>query len=648
MSRQSRAQDQKDQGEKHQTNEKRGRLHTLHQALPKLANGPVPGLVDSSRLESNRLESNSVEIEPSSASLARHSGRMIFIAVCFFLLTCLILVRLLSHQLINWGATGFNNLIAKPPAPRGVIVDRDGELLAVDHFTYQLLATPSLIADEEDRTTIARLLQELTGVAGAKIQQLLFENAEASYLVLEKTLSVEAGQRLNDWRRQNPDEAEVLAPIYLQPNPQRYYPQGALASQLLGFVNVDVDRKAHYGVEEYYDLFLREDGVGLTERSNDTLEMLSYDVRRFVPSAVSKDLVLTIDRTIQWIIEEELREAVSFYRAESGTIIVMNPDTGAVYGLANWPTYDPNTYSDANINDFDNPAVSLQYEPGSIFKVITMAAALDTDVITPTMTFTDTGAITVGGRIILNSNRSAVGRISATGAFARSLNVVTAEIATMIGAEDFYRYLRRFGFGSATEIDLAKEVAGLIKTPKSADWSLSELGTNSFGQGLAVTPIQMISAVASIANGGRLMRPHVVETRIYDEKIQTLQPTVVRNTMTPKTAAELTEMMVQVVEVGNREARVPGYRIAGKSGTAQIPIKGGYSEDETIVSFVGFAPAENPAFVMLVKLDRPDPDISPWAAYTAAPTFSRVARRLLEHLDIPPDGTRTAVVDVSN
>ena len=570
---------------------------------------------------------------------------MTFIALCFFLLTCLILVRLFNYQLTNWGNTGNVNQIAKPPAPRGVIVDRDGELLAVDHFTYQLLATPNLIKDEQDRTEIARRLQELTGVSGAEIQRLLFDNADARYLLLEKNLSVEAGQRLNNWRRENPDEAELLTPIYLQPNPQRYYPQGHLASQLLGFVNIDVDRNAHYGVEEYYDLFLRQDGVGLTEHSSQTLDALSYDVRRFIPSGVNKDLVLTIDRTIQWIIEEELREAVSFYRAQSGTIIVMEPETGAIYGLANWPTYDPNRYSEASLDAFDNPAVSLQYEPGSIFKVITMAAALDTDVITPTMAFTDTGAITVGGRIILNSNRSAVGPVSATGALARSLNVVTAEIATMIGADDFYRYLRRFGFGSATEIDLAKEVAGLIKTPKSADWSLSELGTNSFGQGLAVTPIQMVNAVASIANGGTLMRPHVVQTRIYDDQVQVVQPTVVRNTIRPKTAAELTEMMVQVVEVGNREARVPGYRIAGKSGTAQIPIKGGYSEDETIVSFVGFAPAEDPAFVILVKLDRPDPDISPWAAYTAAPTFSRVARRLLDHLNIPPDGTQLVKAD---
>jgi len=260
--------------------------------------------------------------------------------------------------------------------------------------------------------------------------------------------------------------------------------------------------------------------------------------------------------------------------------------------------------------------------------------------ITATTVFTDDGILFVGGRPILNSNRQPNGAVDATQALAKSLNVVTAQIALKLGADHFYRYLHLFGFGEATRVDLSGEINGQLKEPGNPEWSESDLGTNSFGQGLAVTPLQMLAATASIANGGQLMRPYLVQMRVAENQVQPTTSTLVRRTIKPETATELTEMMVQVVEVGNRAAGIPGYKIAGKSGTAQIPTEEGYTEDETIVSFVGFAPADDPQFVMLIKLDRPDPAISTWAAYTAAPAFSQIARRLLAHLNIPPDEIR--------
>jgi cell division protein FtsI/penicillin-binding protein 2 len=200
--------------------------------------------------------------------------------------------------------------------------------------------------------------------------------------------------------------------------------------------------------------------------------------------------------------------------------------------------------------------------------------------------------------------------------------------------------MRLFGFGEATQIDLSGEISGLIKTPNNSDWSLADLGTNSFGQGLAVTPIQMVAAAAAIANEGKLMRPHVVHTRVAQGEVLFTQPTFVRRVLSPETARALTDMMVEVVETGNREGRVAGYRVAGKSGTAQIPTPDGYVEDETIVSFVGFAPADDPKFVVLVKMERPDPSINQWAGQTAAPVFSQVTKRLLDYLHIPPDDIR--------
>jgi cell division protein FtsI/penicillin-binding protein 2 len=371
-------------------------------------------------------------------------------------------------------------------------------------------------------------------------------------------------------------------------------------------------------------------------------------LQRFLPSAAGKDLVLTIDRGVQWIVEEELRSGIAKYGAKGGSIIVLEPQTGAVLGMANWPDYNPNQRSAAatDFNRFTNVAVSAIYEPGSVFKIVTMAAGLDTGVITPTTVMTDSGYIIVGERSIYNSDRRANGQVNMTEALARSLNVITAQVADQVGRDDFYRYVRRFGFGDRTGIDLADEVPGLLKTPGSEDWSLSELGTNSFGQGLAVTPLQMVNATAAIANGGKLMRPYVVQARLDGEQVLYAQPEVLTQAIGPETARDLTEMMVETVDTGNSAARVPGYRIAGKSGTAQIPTLAGYLKDATIVTFVGFAPADAPEFVLLVKLDQPDPAISTWAAYTAAPVFSQVSRRLFDYLSIAPDEIRAQALGV--
>jgi cell division protein FtsI/penicillin-binding protein 2 len=246
----------------------------------------------------------------------------------------------------------------------------------------------------------------------------------------------------------------------------------------------------------------------------------------------------------------------------------MAPKTGEVLAMANAPTFDPNAFTESDPAALQNPAVSAQYEPGSVFKIITAAAALDSGVVTPTQKLTDTGSIAVGQRVILNSDRAGHGQVDMTEALARSLNVITAQWSLLMGHRQFYQYIERFGFGKVTEIDLAGEVYGLTKKPGTLDWSLSDLGTNSFGQGLAVTPIQMANAVASIANGGKLMRPYVVKARVLDGAVQVTEPTVLGTTVRPEIAKELTEILVRVVEEGNQAAGVSGYRIAGKSGTA--------------------------------------------------------------------------------
>jgi cell division protein FtsI/penicillin-binding protein 2 len=555
---------------------------------------------------------------------------------------------LVVYQVFRFGELPVYDPEALILPTRGAIVDRKGDLLTADHFLYQIIATPNELKNDTVRQQVAQRLQEATGLPAAQTVQTLLTYANYGYAELGEPLAAELGQRVQEIRKLALAE-DVLSPlryITVRPVPERYYPQNNLASHLLGFTQAD--RNGAYGLEEYYDAFLNERGKGLLEPPNATFAALPTPLQRFLPSAAGKDLVLTIDRGVQWIIEEELRSGIAKYGAKSGTIIVMEPQSGAILALANWPDYDPNQRS-ADATDFSrftNVAVSAIYEPGSVFKIVTMAAGLDTGVITPTTVMTDSGYIIVGERSIYNSDRRANGQVNMTEALARSLNVITAQVADRVGRDDFYRYVRRFGFGDRAGIDLADEVPGLLKTPGHEDWSLSDLGTNSFGQGLAVTPLQMVNATAAIANSGKLMRPYVVQARLAGEQVLYTQPEMLTQAISPETARDLTEMMVVTVDTGNSAARVPGYRIAGKSGTAQIPTLAGYLKDATIVTFVGFAPADDPKFVLLVKLDQPDPAISTWAAYTAAPVFSLVSRRLFDHLSIAPDDIRAQAMGV--
>jgi cell division protein FtsI/penicillin-binding protein 2 len=286
------------------------------------------------------------------------------------------------------------------------------------------------------------------------------------------------------------------------------------------------------------------------------------------------------------------------------------------------------------------------WEPGSIFKIITWGAGLDSGTVSPGTTFYDNGALEVGGRVIRNWDRQGHGLVTMTDGLVESLNTVASFISTTMGKDRFYTYLRRFGFGNLTGLDLASEGPGMVKLPGDPNWFPSELGTNSFGQGIAVTPMQMITAVSAVANQGMMMKPYIVQQFIIkdesgaQDRVVQVDPMVVRRTISQETAETLTSMLVEVIERGATKAQVPGYRIAGKTGTAQIPTAYGYEPEDTIASFVGFAPADNPQFIVLIKLERPQ--ASPWGSQTAAPTFRVLAERLFAYLQIPPDDMRLA------
>ncbi len=556
----------------------------------------------------------------------------------------LLVLRLLDMQVMGWQqyeppqpvVTGRNTV--DDTTSWGVIVDRDGNLLAADRFTYRITATPKFIAPGDFGDISLRLASSI-GVPPLQIENLLTQNSDRDYLIIASHIDFEQGQQLLAERQQRMTERDfLLEHIHIAAHPRRFYPQGMLASQVLGFLNAE--RVPVLGLERYYRNFLSSDGVGLPPGRQLPRSELDEKVLRFLPSGNGKGLVLTIDRTIQHIIEEELRLGVGLYRAEAGTVIVMDPRTGAILGMANWPTFDGNSFEDGDPDTFTNVAISAQFEPGSVFKLITVAAALDIDAVEASTVFVDTGAIAVEGHIVQNSDRKAVGALTVADAMAHSNNVITVQIAQQVGAEIFYDYVTRFGFGADTNVDLSGEVAGQVRNTDAPNWGVSDLATNSFGQGIAVTPIQMICAVAAIANDGKLMRPYIVHSRVAGDHAMVTQPTMVYQVIQPETANRLNEMMVHVVNTGNQMAQVSGYSVAGKSGTAEIATEEGYIQDETIASFIGYAPADDPQFVMMVKLDRPDPGISRWAAYTATPIFSRIAHRLFEHMNIPPDNVR--------
>ncbi|RIK58642.1 MAG: hypothetical protein DCC57_00340 [Chloroflexi bacterium] len=589
--------------------------------------------------------SETIDPTPPAPAGMRSRRRFAALVVLFCILALVLVAQLVRYQIFEPALPDSGALAQTGPSPRGMIVDRHGTPLVVNRYYFQLTATPAHFKNAAERDEVARQLEQTIGLPYAQTFAILTQSADSWYAELADAIPLEAADKLAQLQAELTASRGTfpLQSVHAVPLTRRYYPQAELTSHLLGFVHLEQGGVS--GVEEYYNEFLRRDGPGLLSNHLASLDQLDVDVRRFVPSTVGKDLVLTLDRTVQWIIHDELQRGLEQYGAVAGTIIVMDPHSGAILGMVNLPDYDPNRYDQAEYERFVNPAISLQYEPGSVFKIITMAAALDAQTITPSMTFTDTGSFTIGQRVIFNSTRIAHGEVTVTYALAQSLNVVTAMIADMMGPEEFYRYVRLFGFGDTTKVDLSGEIAGQLKTPASPLWSLADLGTNSFGQGLAVTPLQMANATAVIANGGKLMRPYIVQARVAGDQALLTEPVVVRQVLQPETAAEMAEMMTAVVESPNSTARVEGYRVAGKSGTAQIPSPEGYVQDETIVSYVGFAPSDDPQFVVLVKLDRPDPTVNQWAGQTAAPVFSRVTKRLLDHFGVPPQTLQVAQVE---
>lgn len=423
------------------------------------------------------------------------------------------------------------------------------------------------------------------------------------------------------------------------PEPYRFYPEKNTMSHILGFVgsNEKGERVGRYGIEGFWDEELRGT-PGFLETERDPVgRWIGIADRNLQRAEDGVDLYLTIDRTIQYVACDKLRKAVSLHDAAGGTVVIADPKTGAIFAMCSVPDFDPNRFFEVeDYRVFNNPAIFTPYEPGSVFKPFTMAAAIDAGKVTPSTTYQDEGEVRIGPYTIRNSDLKAHGRQTMTQVLEKSLNTGVIYAVGEIGPKVFLKYVEGFGFGESTGIELDTEVSGDISSlRKRGDiWS----ATASFGQGITVTPLQLVAAFGALANGGKLMKPYVIEERRFDGgDIEYTEPVDVRQVITKRVATLVSGMLVRVVEDGHgTRAAVPGYYVAGKTGTAQIAKSGGGYENVAFIgSFAGFAPVDDPVFVMVVKIDRPQG--VQWAEATAAPLFGEIAAFLLQYLQIPPE-----------
>ncbi len=515
-------------------------------------------------------------------------------------------------------------------AKRGDILTADGILLATDIFSYEVAAHPTLIKNPKEQ---AQLLAPILNLPEAELVAQLSSGKETVMLTLNA--STRAGEELTALRN-----AGKIGAIDFVAKPNRRYPGGSLAAHIIGFTSQS--RIGAYGLEQYYDEILRgRDGKIRAESDALGDEILPFDLPQGSWATDGSTLVLTLNSALQNIAERELANGLQEFGAQTGQIIILEPSTGKILALASYPAPDLNAFATTDLSRFNDPAVSLPYEPGSVFKVVTLSAGLDSGKLTPNIILNDPGSVVIGGRRFYNSDRKGYGDVSLTTAMEKSLNVIAAKIALATGPKTFYQYLHDFGFGSLTNVDLAGEIPGTVKNPGDGIWYESDLGTNSFGQGIATTPLQMANALAAVANGGNLMRPYIVDRIIHpDGSVEPRSPRVIRRVLKPETSKIVTDILAHSIGVeSTNKANLPGYKIAGKTGTAQIPIPGGYDPKWTIASFGGFFPADNPQYVILVKIDRPTK--SPWGSQVASPIFAAVAKEISQLTGLPPDDIRT-------
>jgi len=524
---------------------------------------------------------------------------------------------------------------------RGEIYDRGGHLLAGNKSVYEIGVDLNTVKDPH---AIAFAVSAELAMDYSQILDTIQNPPEGlSYVVIADFIEPGQAMNLQELKKALQEQAPEgtlggLIGLQFKSHPQRSYPENSLASNIIGFVSRE--GRGYFGIEEKYDTLLAGNAVQVLVPTDPNK---AFEIPR-VPDGTT--LVLTINRDLQAVAEQILDEALITYGAQGGTIVVMDPRNGELLAMAVTPRMDLNQFWNYgtiynNASEF-NPAISMPYEPGSVVKILTMAAALDTGTVTPATTYLDTGSILVGGANIQNWDQEPWGVQDMIGCLQHSLNVCMATLSTQMGAGTFYSYMDNFGFGQLTGVDLAGEAAGRLKIPGDADWYPVDLGTNSFGQGVTATPIQVMMAASSIANNGRTVTPHALYAMMRDGRQYDVPAQFAGSPISEQTADTLSAMLAVSLESEGSLALVPGYRVAGKTGTAEIPVNGFYDSSQTNTSFIGWGPIDDPQFMIYVWLERPSASI--WGSETAAPVFGEMAEKAVILLDIPPDTIRQQLV----
>lgn len=504
---------------------------------------------------------------------------------------------------------------------RGKIVDRNGQPIVMNQLLYRLFFEPKKITDKEKTVyKIARILNVDEASISAKI------DTSKDWISVKQGVTKAQKDEINKLE---------LPGMGFDDQWSRYYPDASIAAHLVGFVgkNDDGDDVGRSGVEGFYDKELA--GLPGLIRSDVDLQgrPIILGTQERIDPENGRDLYLTIDKSVQQIVKEKLKAGLQLYDAKEGCAIFADPNTMAIIALSCLPDYNPQDYYNFENSAFRNAAISDEYEPGSTFKPLVMAAAIDAGVVKADTTFNEDGPVRVGEYTIKTWNSQYEGKITLTHALEKSSNVGMVFVGNKLGNSRLYDAIMNYGMGARTNIDLEGESIGSIRAKDA--WYPIDYATATFGQGIATTPIQMITAFSSIINGGKLMKPYVVD-RLQGEESQKIQPQFVRRVISEKTSDIMKKMLVSTIENGETKYLKPkGYQIGGKTGTAQIPIQGHYDATKTIASFIGFSPVKQPKFIGLVIVK--EPKSSEWGSETAAPIFFEIAKQLIVYYNIASD-----------
>ncbi len=605
--------------------------------------------------------------------------KLIFFSVIFAIILRLGYWQIYKSDELTARAEGQRTSIKDVIAPRGTIFFSDLSTLATSQPSYLVYVQPKNIKIpksfnaveyrkyyaqklaeiffEEDQKLREKFKEDKIGTASAKLEATPPANVviktdeeikkdekkkiedfiidrlsqDLYWVSLARKVDVETKRRI---------EKLNLEGIGFESSSQRFYPEGSSSAHLLGFIGSDIYgvETGYFGLEGFYNGELKGTR-GLLKLEKDALG-LPILIGQFINKIAKpgKNLILTVDRTVQYIAERNLRAGVEKYQAKGGSVIILEPNSGDILAMASVPGYDPSISYLYPGENFKNPITAESYEPGSTFKVLVMAAGINEGLVEPdTRCDRCEGPLDLSGYKIRTWNNKYLANQTMSETIIHSDNTGMVFVGRKLGVDKLYEYIRKFGFGDITYIDLQDEQSPPLR--EREDWKEIDLATASFGQGISVTPIQLIRGVAAIANGGKLIEPKVVKEIVDGRGSTKIKDRVLGNPITTDTSKKITEMMIQAVDKGEsqfykKKIGVSDYKIAGKTGTAQIAVAGHYDPTKTVASFIGFAPADNPKFVMLVRYNEPSSSI--FGADTAAPTFFEIAKELFLYYGIAP------------